>query len=183
MSRHSKHERNQKKKVIPRLKRALNRANAWTALKTGTKRGRYPSASEKNIVLYGRNFYHSFPEQKVLETKAGDYVVYAKSSIAESPMELTLSLLKKGRSHSSLASVRFGFEKDAIVVESMKGKSGFKVELKKFNKANSKKAFDTILERMEEHAKSLDFKETKIRIPESLYAYWGSKQYGKTRSA
>ena len=182
MSRHSKREKKERRKISSRVKVAFARANAWTAMKTGTKIGRYKSASEANIKKYGRNFYHSFVEKEILKTKSGGYSVFAKSSIGESPMELALAFVS-GSTHVPMAHIRVGFEENAIVIESMKGAPGFKAEIKKFNQLSSKRTFDTILENMEAHARALGFKEAKIRIPESLFAYWGSKQYGAVKSA
>jgi hypothetical protein len=182
MSRHSKREKKERRKVIFQFRKVFFKANAWTAMKTGTKAGRYKSASMANITQYGRNFYHSFVERELLKTRRGNYSVFARGSVGESPIELALAF-NRGRACVPMAYVRIGFEKKAIVIEAMKGASGFKAELNKFNEANSKKAFDTILEQMEAHARTLGFEEAKIRIPESLFSYWASKQYGEVKSA
>jgi hypothetical protein len=154
----------------------------------------YPSVSTKEYQLYGRNFFRAFPIQEfgggnerkyfILGDPTGSYesnreiVLLCNFREEQKTRENTLLESRpKLKATAILGHLAIGFEKDAIIIEAIKGptttngKQKYRTLLNEFWRITKQKPLEKMLQEAENHAKSLGFKEIKIRRPETLCFY------------
>jgi hypothetical protein len=148
----------------------------------GMLAGRYNTASSKNISRYQRNFLSSFPVIELKGKKRAKFVVSRQTNVGrltshylyESPVSIVLhrkSISKTNHDSMLLGRIDLGFEKEAVIVESIKGVKGSASELDRFKSMHKKHGLEFLVQVVEEQAKKTGFKEVKIRDPETLHAF------------
>lgn len=83
------------------------------------------------------------------------------------PVKMTLGITR-------LVELNLGFEKDAVIVEAMRGKEEKQDWLERFREMHGAPGMNFVLRRVEGYAKKLGFKWIKVRNPKSLYFFVNS---------
>jgi len=88
--------------------------------------------------------------------------------------EQTIGLIKGNEpNHFSRpqAWLGLGFKEDSVIIESMQTRKEAIPTLNAFRRVSKKQALNFMLNKVEEHARELEFNEVKIRTPETLYFF------------
>jgi len=127
-----------------------------------------------NIVKFGKNFMLSFPFE-IVGRKTNKFAIRMGGLGHEAPVVIGVCPLKaavEGKGYyRNIVELNLGFERDAIVVESIQGKEGKQASLDRFRQAVGKPAVNSLLELVERHARRCGFKKAKIIRPENLFSY------------
>ncbi len=150
----------------------------------------FNSASSKSYELHGRNFLKSFQPVSFIGKNNRTYLVSPNyhgeyESSRELRIDCTLptqqaKALKlvgqvqesNGFSTIKLAKLSLGFERDALIIEAIQGRSGTKTISNEFWRTAKTPPLDFLLKTAEEHAKKLGLKQIKLRRPETLSYYF-----------
>jgi len=73
--------------------------------------------------------------------------------------------------YANIAELNLGFEKNAVIIESMQGAGGKQAALDRLRQATGKPVINSMVELVEKHAKKCGFKQVKISRPENLFYY------------
>lgn len=140
-------------------------------------RGLYVEPSQirtGNILLFGRPFLYTL-SFAIVGRKGNKFVIKMGGLGHESPIVIGVCPLKEAIEgegwHSNIAELNLGFEKNAVIIESMQGK-GEQADLERFRQAVGKHAINSMVEFVERHAKECGFKQAKISRSENLFYYW-----------
>jgi hypothetical protein len=150
----------------------------------------YPTTSRKRIRKFGKRFIDSFPLIEFGVKKKKRFVVLMESEgnffslLDESPVSVVLqrNFLEPKKNTKGLntdiagkvvvAKIYLGFEKRNVIVEGIKGGRNVKSHLDSFRGIHGRNAFGFLMELIEEHAKKTGFHSIKIRLPDTLQAYY-----------
>jgi len=145
----------------------------------------YSTATKRRVLKLGKTFFDSFPSLKLKGKKRIAYSVSGEidkdywSLMDESPASISLRQsdvnLKKNK---VLTTVYLGFQKNNLIVEGIKGGRKVRSNLDVFSSIHKKNAFDFLFDLIEEHAKKTGFVSVKIRVPETLQAYYAVGKKG-----
>ena len=129
----------------------------------------------RNILLYGRKFLTTYPEQTIAGKKRTKYKVGVGASLFESPVCISIELCPTGKNVSEtgskmLASAKLGFNPGVVIVVPQ-GVWRKKRELDRFKTITGTSWADFLLEKIESHAKEKGYAEVRIPLPETLYYY------------
>ncbi len=128
----------------------------------------YPTGEPQAYHTFGRDFYKHFPRKTF--DKNTRRLFQTIVNLGEMESECRLSL--KNKFDMEIAWLSPGFEKDALIIESMQTSKNARKYLNDFRRiTKGKHALDYLLEDAESTAKNRGFKFVKIRAPESLHYY------------
>jgi hypothetical protein len=164
------------------FRRFLQTKHKVLARKYKHKKVKYKSATSNTAQRLGRGFLESFERIEIKGKKRRIFVVSTSEAKFES--DNSIALQTRGletEKEEKLAEVKLGFESNAVIVEAIQGFRGMQPELERFREMHGKPWANYLIEKVEKHAKKLDFSKVKIRIPESLYYYQYPYSSRKTR--
>jgi hypothetical protein len=146
-----------------------SRGERYYGRATGNHKVKYPTAVGRGGEKIGQQFIESFPKH-VLKKRKRVFSIGIGPTKHESYLGLVIHLGSKYRGQK-IASVKLGFEKDAVVIESIQGIDKTKKDLDAFKNLAGMPWANYLLQQVEEHARKHGFKYVKIRRPETLDYY------------
>ena len=161
----------------------IERAMRQKRKQIGTKAGKilegsccYPSGTKEALEQYGRGFADGFPKEVLRGKKGYRFVVCCNRARWEAQRRAVLMIepVKMTLGITRLVELNLGFEKDAVVVEAMRGKEEKQNWLERFREMHKAPGMNFVLRRVEGYAKKLGFKWIKVRNPKSLYFFVNS---------
>jgi hypothetical protein len=146
-----------------------SRGYAYYNRTTGKYRVKYPTSIGRGGEKIGQQFMDSFPKH-ILKKRRRAFTVGMSSTQHESQYGLVIRL---GADYmgQKIASVKLGFEGEAVVIEAINGSDGVKKDLDAFKNLAGMPWANYLLQKVEEHARKHGFKYVKIRRPETLDYY------------
>jgi hypothetical protein len=125
-------------------------------------------------------FLQTFPKTRIKGKKRRVFVVTPFWGDCEAVRSIALAikgcakkpLAEKTLTNKIIAEAKIGFTENAVIVECLQGRSGQQEWLERFRQVHGKPWANYLLAQIESHAKKCGFATVKIRIPESLRAYW-----------
>lgn len=128
----------------------------------------HETAKPKSLQRHGTVFIHTFPAAEVHAKKSTIKTILGTATM-ESAIELNI-LEMKGKNISAKARAAIGFEKNAVVVESIQGLKP-KPEMNQLRRDLKTPWPNHLLHQIEAHARRCGFRYVKIRLPETLSYY------------
>ena len=147
---------------------------------TAVGRAEYASGGRTALNAFGRGFTESFPKILLKGKKGRKFSLRCATARWESCWAAVLETVPvRGAGTSTrVADVNLGFEREAVIVEAMHGHEKMQPWIERFREMHEKPVFNFVLERVEEHARLLGFKQVKIRVPESLWFFKSPSLFG-----
>ncbi|MDO8647429.1 MAG: hypothetical protein Q7R70_03365 [Candidatus Diapherotrites archaeon] len=145
-------------------------------------------ADLRKTIVFGKKFLSTFPEIEVRGKKRKKFALFLSRTDWESPVSIALNVqdVPKGSNlpgawhprlmQSKLAEAGLEFDKNSVIM-TLQGRQLTEREQKAkplldlFKNCSGKSWADFLVERVEEHARQLGFKQCKIREPSTLVFY------------
>ena len=130
-----------------------------------------PTSGKKAILKHGKTFMETFPEEQTKGEKGSILRITAGVAEGHHPVEIRIEHVWKYRRGENVASLKLGFTRDSVIVNTIQGTAGAKEKMNEFERETNRRWADALFQRIEEHASACGFSFVKILRPEFIYYF------------